>query len=525
MIEINEYDFRNLEEQVLKNKEDIAKHYQATNLPLNLAGIEVIGEITDPEQLEDKVGTVFGQAYVQVVDRDTTLWIWSRANPDAGYNQPYWLDVPFTTEGPKGDRGLTGERGPQGIRGSQWFSGLGQPQTISGYNVGDYYINVQTGNIWHLHNLDGSIEWVLEGNIKGPEGPQGPRGEKGEQGPEGPIGEMGPQGERGALFSSLGYVSSVDQLPDPSVLDDLNVAYVVGSVPPYTMYVQIGVSPLTATWKSLGPINTGTQVYDSETQTYYTSWDTNTKVDKMVNNEQRTYAYVNNGGDEEKIRVTTGATSNAIAQRLASGHLQVPEDPTSSNYATSKIYVDNKTNSKIDKPSNTASLDRVPIIQKNSSNIDYIAVSNGVAADIVVKRDSTSNITLPGKDAIVNANSAASVEKVLDMIQNNVKITSNTIPAGQSWPELITRNDNGSFLIKGNSTLRYWLSGQYRTVTATLHLIFIAPESNFKRIVHFYTSGLLSGYNELDGELQSDIEISNNQSAGGIRVISTKMPQ
>lgn len=525
MIQINNIEYRNLEEQVRKNKEDIAKHYQATNLPLNLAGIEVIGEITDPSQLEDKIGTVFGQAYVQIVGRDTTLWIWSRANPDAGQNQPYWLDVPFTTEGPRGERGFTGERGPEGVRGSQWTSGLGRPETISGYKVGDFYINVQTGNIWHLHDYDGSIEWVLEGNIKGPQGPQGMRGERGEPGPEGPQGEIGPQGERGAIFSSLGYVSSIDQLPDPAILDDLNIAYVVGSVPPYTMYVQIGESPLTATWKSLGVINAGTQVYDSETETYYTSWDTNTKVDKMVNNQQLTYAYVNKGGDDDKIRVTTGTNSNAIAQRLASGHLQVPENPTADNYATAKSYVDNLVNNKIDKPSNAADFDRIPIIQKRSSNINYIRVSNGVAADIVVKRDPTSNINLPSKDAIVNANSAASVEKVLDLIASNVNITSNTIKAGQTLTDLIKLNDNGSFLIKGNSTLRYWVGGQFKTVTAKLHLIFIAPESNFKRIVHFYTSGLFDAYNEIDGDLQGDIEITNNQSDVGVRVISTKFSQ
>lgn len=41
-------------------------------------------------------------------------------------------------------------------------------------------------------------EWVLKGNLKGPQGPQGERGPQGPEGPQGPQGQQGPPGQDGS---------------------------------------------------------------------------------------------------------------------------------------------------------------------------------------------------------------------------------------------------------------------------------------------------------------------------------------
>lgn len=278
MITINGKELRNLEEQVRKNKEDIARHYQAMQLPVNLAGITVIGSITDPSELEDVVGENFGDAYVQVVGNDTKLWIWTRSNPDAGEDTDYWIDIPFTTVGEQGAPGPKGDKGDPGIRGSQWFSGTGQPTNTSGYNKGDYYINVDTGNIWHLHEQSGNLVWLMEGNIKGPQGPQGVEGKQGRQGEQGPQGNKGPAGPVGATVQILGTIISVDQLPDPTTVPR-NGAYLNTSSTPADLYIISGTTTLS--WLNAGPFNTGTMVTDNGT--YLTTWDTSIKLDNMDN--------------------------------------------------------------------------------------------------------------------------------------------------------------------------------------------------------------------------------------------------
>lgn len=53
----------------------------------------------------------------------------------------------FTMSGPIGPTGPTGPTGP---RGSAWFTGHGAPGTVSGSQPGDYYLNVDNGDVWAL---------------------------------------------------------------------------------------------------------------------------------------------------------------------------------------------------------------------------------------------------------------------------------------------------------------------------------------------------------------------------------------
>ncbi len=238
MITIDGKQFRNLEEQV-------AYLTELHNIEKGLSewGIRIVGTVTSASDLPDPstYGGKYGDAYAVGTAAPYDFYIWTRVSTVEGSG--YWFDYgTISIVGPQGPQGPTGAQGPQGIRGSQWFSGTGQPTTVSGYNAGDYYINIATGNIWHLHDESGILTWKLEGNIKGPQGLQGetgPRGKDGERGVEGP---QGPAGPAGPIVDIVGEVDNVDQI--------LNIDPY--SVPRQTAYLQ-NVMGTKHVWIIIGP--------------------------------------------------------------------------------------------------------------------------------------------------------------------------------------------------------------------------------------------------------------------------------
>ena len=122
MISIDNVEYRNLEEQVRKNKEDIAAHYNMDRVLADF-GIHVLGRVDSYEELL-KVPTenlVYGDAYAvgELVDSGVqtpfVFYIWSRPDLNAGQEEPYWFDIgELAIVGPQGP---IGERGPQGERG------------------------------------------------------------------------------------------------------------------------------------------------------------------------------------------------------------------------------------------------------------------------------------------------------------------------------------------------------------------------------------------------------------------------
>ena len=277
MITINNTEYRNLEEQVLKNKQDIAQHYQAMQLPLNLAGITVVGTIEDPSDLDYVSGHAYGEAYVQVVGDDTHLWIWSRANENAGHPRDYWINIPFTTVGPQGPQGEQGYTGPQGPRGTKWWVGTVQPTyNNSTYGTGDIYLNSTNGNVWVLEAKGTTKQWVLQGNIRGAQGPTGPQGPQGPQGQRGSTGPQGPRGQTAAAVQIYGILDDVNQLPTPTSINNLSVAYLIGDESPHELAIQVGSSPSTAVWTIVGYFNGGTTVFEGGEPV--PTFDANTKL-------------------------------------------------------------------------------------------------------------------------------------------------------------------------------------------------------------------------------------------------------
>ena len=260
MIKIDNFEYRNLEEQVQKNKNDITGIIEGERLLAQL-GIKVIGQGETTEVLPDPVTYAgeYGDAFLIGTEKPYDFYIFTR--PFEGETVAQWFNLgPFPVAGPKGADGLQGPQGEQGIRGSQWFSGTGQPTTISGYNAGDYYINVETGNIWHLHNENNRLVWKLEGNIRGPQGEQGPQGPTGAQGRAGARGPQGEPGPAGPVVNIIGILPSADQLPDPaSVERNRNDAFLIETATGHDLYIITGYEqePM---WENAGPFAAGTVV-------------------------------------------------------------------------------------------------------------------------------------------------------------------------------------------------------------------------------------------------------------------------
>ena len=226
MITYNNSEYRNLTEQVLKNKEDIARHYEIDRVIADF-GIRVLGQL--PSELDIPAGEYeFGDAYL--IDHE--YYVYTRPNPALGHIDPYWLNIGSLSivgpQGPQGATGPQGEQGPPGIQGPQGAQGL-----------------------------------------RGPEGPVGPRGFTGPEGPQGPSGKS---------ITINAIIPNTEQLPTPASLNDLTKAYLVGTQTPYNLYIQIGETPSTAIWTNAGPFNTATIV--NANGQFQAIWNADTKLDK-----------------------------------------------------------------------------------------------------------------------------------------------------------------------------------------------------------------------------------------------------
>lgn len=264
MITINGVEFRNLEEQVRKNQEDI-KYILEEEGVLNQFGIKVVGQVTSEGELPEAATYQgeYGDAFAVGSTTPYTLYIYTRAF--SGEASPFWFNIgqfpaPSTVPGPQG---------PQGPEGLPALTSKIMMTTVGPPHVGDeksiFFGNLSRnpiiGDIFQLILVDSGsaktyitvcevistdsqsanfrINYVapqLTGDkgAQGATGAQGPQGETGAQGPQGPAGA---KGDPGPGFEILGIVAAENQLPDPATVPD-NQAYLVGTAAPYDLYVQ-----------------------------------------------------------------------------------------------------------------------------------------------------------------------------------------------------------------------------------------------------------------------------------------------
>lgn len=354
MITINGKELRNLEEQVLKNKEDIANHYNVERVLADF-GIKVIGEVDDAADLDDKVGTDYGDAYLVGTVKPYSFYVWTRANPEAGHDTDYWLDIgPISIQGPEGPQG---PQGPIGNRGSNITVVKRAPSTTNiqaSYRMGDSVIVANDSgtelNNGDVYVLGANQKFTRYGNILGPEGPegvQGPKGDKGDTGAVGPRGPMGPEGPAGKFCTVAGIIANIAQAPTPEELNDLSVAYLVGSSSPYDLYIQVGESAETAMWHNVGPFNVGTVV--TENDSFVATFDADTKFDRPIGIQYDTSrghlpTCTSNGDAQHVVGYSYENAGLTIPLRDANSRIFVgatPETPgASAYYAINRYYMD-----------------------------------------------------------------------------------------------------------------------------------------------------------------------------------------
>lgn len=125
MLKFGNKEFRNLQEQVKKNMDDIMFILQEEGV-LNEFGIKVVGQEdsaldmpTVEDYKEDNPDWAYGDAYAIGTEAPYELYVLTRAN--GSHPDDYWFNIgefpapgPEGPEGPQGEQGVQGQTGPSG---------------------------------------------------------------------------------------------------------------------------------------------------------------------------------------------------------------------------------------------------------------------------------------------------------------------------------------------------------------------------------------------------------------------------
>lgn len=245
MLKFDGLEFRNLEEQVGKNAQDI-QDFKDGNQTIAEFGITVVGILETASDLPAS-GENYGDAYLIGYTAPYDMRVWTR---DVANSTAKWVDLgQFPLAGPKGDKGDIG---------SVITSGRGAPISAPS-SVNDYYIDKDTG-AWYVvrKTTSGALLWEESFTLKGQKGDRGERGlqglkgdkgDKGDTGPIGPTGAKGDKGDTGSSFTIVAKVASTDNLPSPSAVQSYE-AYLVGNdTDGWDTYVVVG-----GVWTNLGKV-------------------------------------------------------------------------------------------------------------------------------------------------------------------------------------------------------------------------------------------------------------------------------
>ena len=153
MLKYGNKEFRNLEEQVGKNAQDI-QDFKDGNQTIAEFGITVVGIVETASQIPAQ-GQNYGDAYLVGYSAPYDMRVWTR---DVANNTAKWVDLgQFPLAGPKGDTGPIG---------SVITSGRGAPVSVPS-SVNDYYIDKDTGNWYTVRKTSsGALLWEESFTLK-----------------------------------------------------------------------------------------------------------------------------------------------------------------------------------------------------------------------------------------------------------------------------------------------------------------------------------------------------------------------
>jgi len=239
-------EFRNLQEQVLKNMNDIQNIMEGTTV-LASFGIKVVGQVATTDLLPNPneyldIGGNYGDAYIVGTQEPYEYYIFTRAFE--GQEDPTWFDLGvFPQPGPQG---ATGPTGPQGNSGTISFGSVTTNTLEPGASA-----SVQATNVGSSSNAVYNLTFNIP---RGANGIQGEVGPTGATGPMGPTGPQGQDGQPGTLYTIYDQIADVTGLPNPNTMPR-SAAYLVGTQEPFDVYVIIGEAG-SASWFNLGPVST-----------------------------------------------------------------------------------------------------------------------------------------------------------------------------------------------------------------------------------------------------------------------------
>lgn len=243
MLNYGNKEFRNLQEQVLKNMSDIKDIHEGATV-LGEFGIKVVGQVDSAAELPsaETYDGEYGDAYVVGEETPYDYYIFTRPFEDV--DDPQWFNLgQFPAPGPQGETGATGATGATpALTASASTSTLsaGQSATVSVSKSG-------TNENPHF-----SFTFAIP---QGAQGIQGVQGAQGIQGPQGPQGIQGQKGDTGYLYTIIGQVNNESSLPLPGQVGRTS-AFLVGSSEPYDVYIIIGQDIYDLEWLNIGPIAT-----------------------------------------------------------------------------------------------------------------------------------------------------------------------------------------------------------------------------------------------------------------------------
>lgn len=223
MLQFGNKEFRNLEEQVEKNAQDI-QDFKDGNQTIAEFGITVVGILATAAELPAQ-GENFGDAYLIGTQTPYDMRVWTL---DVAHNTAKWVDLgAFPLQGPKGDKGDIGS-----IIRADSGEPLNNPTSLY-----DFYIDTISG-YWYVPYLNETgYGWLKAFTLKGKKGDRGEQGKQGAQGftgpqgktgPIGPIGPTGPKGDVGPAFNVQGTLASSSNLPTPTAaMQDKGYAYII----------------------------------------------------------------------------------------------------------------------------------------------------------------------------------------------------------------------------------------------------------------------------------------------------------
>lgn len=236
MLNFGNKEFRNIVEQVGKNQCDIQDIKQSAQV-LGEFGIKVIGYVEKESDLPNAAyfAGEYGDAYAVGAQTPYNYFVWTRPTVDNPSAHWFYIGV-FPQPGPTGATGSVGPAGPKGDPGLGIIALPYNPSDVTGYELGQVWINYYTGDVFSLRPDGNNRFWVKQASIMGPQGPQGPQGIQGPKGDKGNTGATGPQGPAGKSFNIRGQVASTSALPNPNLMDTSD-AYLVGNTAPYSLYI------------------------------------------------------------------------------------------------------------------------------------------------------------------------------------------------------------------------------------------------------------------------------------------------